>query len=63
MWYEINVSLNGMHFFATHARSITSYEQLKVVYATFKEKFKESEGYELSVTEYSTVGKSVEISV
>jgi hypothetical protein len=49
MYYEINVSLNGVHFFATSPRSITSKAELKKVYAIFKEKFPASEGYKLTV--------------
>lgn len=60
MYYEINVSKNGKHFFATAERSITSFMQAERMYAIFKEKFPESEGYEISVTEWNKVGKSVE---
>ena len=31
MGYEINVSLNGKHFFATHERSITNNWKLKEI--------------------------------
>ena len=57
MYYEINVSLNGMHLFATHERSINTREKLKKVYIIFKEKFPESEGYNIMVTSCSKVGK------
>lgn len=59
MYYEINVALNGSHLFATAERSITTTTQLKKVYRLFKEKFPESEGYTLSVTEYSLVGHPI----
>ena len=39
MYYEINVSLNGSHFFATHERSINCKDQLKRVYAALAETF------------------------
>lgn len=56
MWYEINVSLNGRHLFATHERSITDHFTLKTVYKIFKEKFPSSEGYNITVTDYRTTG-------
>ena len=56
MYYEINVALNGHHLFATAERSITTLSELKKVYCLFKEKFPESEGYTLMVTQYSHKG-------
>lgn len=63
MHYEINVSKNGGHLFATHERSIVSFEKLKEVVSIFQEKFPENEGYEVSVTEWSCTGKSVDLSL
>ena len=57
--YEINVSLNGQHFFATHERSIVSERKLKKIYGVFKEKFPESEGYEISVTYWMKSGREI----
>lgn len=57
--YEINVSLHGQHFFATHERSIVSTHKLKEVYGVFKEKFPESEGYEISVTYWTKCGEEI----
>ena len=57
--YEINVSLNGHHFFATHERSIVSEQKLKEVYKVFKEKFPEAEGYEISVTYWIKSGREI----
>jgi hypothetical protein len=45
MYYEINVALNGKHFFATHKRSITDSATLIKVLNTFRDKFLASEGY------------------
>lgn len=59
--YEINVSLNGQHFFATHERSIVSEQKLKEVYKVFKEKFPKSDGYELSVTYWTRNGKEIDM--
>lgn len=57
--YEINVSLNGEHFFATHERSIVSERKLKEVYKVFKEKFPKADGYELSVIYWTKNGKEI----
>lgn len=61
MYYEINVSLNGHHFFATAERSITSKDKLKKVWEAMKKAFPQSEGYEMSATLYSHVGEYVTI--
>ena len=61
MNYEINISLNGTHFFATHERSITSKLALEKVYPVLKEKFPEEEGYKISITLWETIGKSVDV--
>jgi len=47
--FEINVSLNGRHYFATSFRSIQTKEELRIVYADFERKFLEKDGYSLSV--------------
>lgn len=54
--YEINVSLNGIHLFATHKRSVQTEKQLKKIYAIFKEKFPKSEGYNITIIRYSNIG-------
>ena len=59
MYFEINVSLNGKHLFATAERSVVNTWHLQKIYNLFKEKFPESEGYEISVTEWNKVGKSI----
>lgn len=61
MYYEINVALNGKHFFATAERSITNKWKLKEVYNVIKEKFPQEDGYDISVTLYETVGKFVDM--
>lgn len=61
MGYEINVSLNGKHFFATHERSITNIWKLQEVLPIFMEKFPEAEGYEITVTEWQKTGKHMDI--
>lgn len=61
MYYEINVALNGQHFFATDKRSITHKGALEKVYKVLKEKFPLEEGYDIIVSEYNTVGKFVDM--
>ena len=61
MYYEINVALNGKHLFATDKRSITTKRNLEKVYQIFKEKFSAEEGYNISITYWETVGKSINI--
>lgn len=59
MYYEINVSKNGYHFFATAERSITSLTQAEGMYEIFKEKFPENEGYAITVTRWDKVGNFI----
>ena len=61
MYYEINVSLNGQHLFATAERSITTSWEAEKVYNLFKEKFPESEGYKISVTYCEKIGKIIDM--
>ena len=59
MYYEINVSKNGRHFFVTAERSITTLTQAEGLYMVFKEKFPESEGYKISVTHWENIGRTI----
>lgn len=61
MYYEINVSLNGKHLFATAERSITDINKANMVYKLFVEKFPEEDGYKINVTKWDKVGKFVEM--
>lgn len=61
MYYEITVSLNGKHLFATAERSIVNTFQLQKVYNLFKEKFPEEDGYNITVTKWDKIGKVVEM--
>ena len=60
-YFEINAVLNGRHFFATAPRSITTFGDMAEAYSIFKEKFPESEGYDITVTNYVTTGKSMNL--
>ena len=61
MHYEINVALNGSHFFATHERSIQTEQDLQKKVKIFKEKFPESEGYSISASLIRTTGSEIKI--
>ncbi len=61
MGFEINVSQNGQHLFATHERSMqhlmldSAVDMLHLM----AEKFPESEGYRVSMTEKRTTITSI----
>jgi hypothetical protein len=61
MYYEINVSLDGRHLFATAERSITDSHKLQMVYKVFMEKFLEEEGYKITVTKWENHGKHIDM--
>lgn len=58
---EINVAKDGVHFFATAERSISSPLALKNAVAVFKEKFPATEGYKITVTEWETTGHPMSV--
>lgn len=59
--YEINVSLNGKHFFATDKRSCRTEAEKNKVLKVLKEKFPASEGYAISVTKWVIRGQQEEV--
>lgn len=61
MYYQITVSKNGYHFFATAEHSIITRGQLDIVYNTLKNKFPREEGYEINVTRWEKTGKFIEM--
>ena len=62
MAYEINIALNGTHFFATHDRSLSGcYEkQVREMFEDFKQRYPESEGFKVTITYYETRGTQLE---
>lgn len=60
MYYEINVSKDGKHLFATDKRSIEFYWELEKIYLIFEQKFPEYEGYKITVTKWETRGWVIE---
>lgn len=57
MYYELNVSKQGRHLFATDDRSLSTRRDTKNLYDLFLEKFPESEGYHIMITQYNITGK------
>ena len=60
MYYEINVALNGKHFFATAQRSIRDEYTATLLFTLFREKFPEIDGYKVTCTQWSTVGTPIQ---
>lgn len=60
MYYEINVSLNGRHLFATAERSATNKWEAEKIYNLFVEKFPKAEGYDITVTKWEKIGEIIE---
>lgn len=59
--YEINVSLNGKHLFATHERSLQFSDKTIELTKLFYIKFPESEGYKLTISHYKTIGHTMSV--
>lgn len=59
LFYQINVSLNGQHFFETDINSIPNKTTMEKVYKVFKEKFPIEEGYDILV--WDKVGKFIDM--
>lgn len=56
MYYEINVSKNGQHFFATAPRSITTMAHLQEVYPEIAKAFPARKGYNITITRKENTG-------
>jgi hypothetical protein len=59
MWYEINVSKNGKHYFATHERSITTIKEAVEIRDRLKKALPEEEGFKFTITQWSTMGNQI----
>lgn len=57
MYYEVNVSLNGKHLFATAERSLTTREEVAHVLAEFDKVFTEERGFVISVSYHENSGE------
>lgn len=60
MFYEINVSKNGRHYFATDERSIRSKDKAREVVKHFEKVFPKSEGYEILITKREEIITDIE---
>lgn len=56
MSYELNVALNGTHYFATADRSIKTIDQVIAISEDFKKRFPKSEGFEISLSYHPEIG-------
>jgi hypothetical protein len=61
MSFEINISKNGKHYFATAERSLTTLDEATKVYNELKEFYPESQGFKLSMTKWEKRGKEIKI--
>lgn len=62
MHYEINVSKDGKHIFATAERSLKDIESAHALAAEFKQlRFPASQGFAVTMTRWETIGTEVEI--
>jgi hypothetical protein len=59
--YEINISLNGKHLFATHPRSLTTEKEYNTTLAVLQEKFLQTDGYLITASKVEVIGKKLEI--
>lgn len=55
--FEINVSHNGRHLFATAPRSGVRKGDAERVFAEISARFPKTEGFEISVTHWDCVGR------
>ena len=61
MSYEINISKNGKHYFATAERSLTTLGEATKLYNELKEFYPESQGFKISLTKWETTGNEIKI--
>lgn len=60
MWYEINVSKDGKHYFATDKRSIHTIKEAVEIRDRLRAAMPEEEGFRYTITQWQKTG--VEIS-
>lgn len=57
--YEINVSLNGNHLFATSPRSCVDIHKAKEVFLELEKRFPENEGFTVTLTHWEVSGTRI----
>jgi hypothetical protein len=60
MWYEINVSKDGKHYFATHERSIGTIDRAVEIRDRLKKAMPEEEGFKFTITQWQKTGVQIE---
>jgi hypothetical protein len=60
MWYEINVSKDGQHYFATHERSIMTISKAVEIRDRLRKAMPEEEGFKYTITQWQTTGVQIE---
>jgi len=60
MWYEINVSKKGVHYFATHERSITTIAKAVEIRDLLKKVMPEEKGFIFTITQWQKSGIELE---
>ena len=59
--YEINVSLNGRHLFATHERSLDTTQKFMYCLSVMMLKFPPDEGYEITASYFERTNYGIDI--
>ena len=59
-YYEINVSLNGCHFFATTKRSATNVKTARRIFYELKKRFPEKDGFKITITGQVEYGEELD---
>lgn len=62
-YYEINVSHNGRHLFATDPRSCKTHTEMLNVFMHLEKRFPKEEGFEVTVTRWETKGSKVKLEI
>jgi hypothetical protein len=60
-YFEVNVSLNGKHLFATAPRSARSAFELKRLLKVLRQQFPYKEGFEVTCTKWESSGTVVDV--
>lgn len=60
MYFEINVSLNGQHYFATAKRSLADSLKAAKVFADLRNRFPANEGFKLSISYFPERGYTID---
>ena len=62
MGYEINIALNGTHYFGTADRSIGhDIRKAKQIYQELKTLYPEDKGFKISVTNWNKIGSPIDM--